>query len=64
MRWLIGKCTGCGRDIIRRHPDKAQSCSTTVSSRCSCVPRLEVAKKYIADGSVLVIWDERDTDEE
>ena len=58
MRWLIGKCAGCGRDIVRRYRDKPETCGNTLTFVCRCSPGLEAMRKYIIDGSVLVIWDE------
>ena len=58
MRWLIGKCSGCGCDIVRRYPGNAQDCSMTLSYVCYCSPGLEWMSKFIKDGGVLAIWNE------
>ena len=58
MRWLIGKCSRCRCDIVRRYSGYAQHCSTRLTSICDCEPGLNWMSKFIKDGGVLAIWNE------
>lgn len=59
MQWLIGTCSCCGKDVVRRYSGNAQDCSTRLTGKCKCSPPLELMRRYIKDGSLLVVWNEK-----
>ena len=55
MNYLVGRCCGCGSEIVRRC---FRASSETLSYVCECSPKLEVMKTTIIDGKILVVWEE------
>ena len=58
MQWVIGKCTGCKRDIVRRRQDKWDS-GVPLTYVCYCAPKLEVTFRVVDEDGALVVWDEK-----
>jgi hypothetical protein len=57
-RWYsLGRCAGCGRDIVRWHRFRGDV-GRTLTFVCGCAPRLEAKMKVVSHDGKLVIWDE------
>jgi hypothetical protein len=60
MQWFIGKCAGCGAEIVRRYPYRiADGGSVTLTNVCYCSPKLECILRPANDDGVLVVWNEK-----
>lgn len=55
--YSLGRCAGCGRDIIRWHKFRGEA-GRTLSYVCGCSPKLEVMKRIVDGEGKLVVWDE------
>ena len=59
MQWFIGNCAKCGRYVVRRYSENEQNCSIRLTRKCKC-PETQLMKRYVNDGCLLVIWNEKE----